>query len=177
MAFMDPNSVLPYFELRPDMQVADFGCGSGAYALAMSRAVLPNGKIYAVDVQRDLLVTLKNQAQGQNIRNLEFLWGDLENLGGSKIADHRLDFVLVSNILFQMEDKGYKLALEIKRVLKPDGRVAVIDWSDSFNNLGPSAQDVVTKEAAQKTFAAVGFALTKEFPAGEHHYGLIFNKQ
>jgi len=175
MAFIEPAQVIPYFELRPDMQVADFGCGSGAYALGMSRAILPNGKVYAVDIQRDLLVTLKNTAIESHILNIEFLWGNVEEMGGSKIADQSLDFVLVSNILFQTHG-GYKLSLEIKRVLKPEGRVAIIDWTSSFNNLGPHQDHLITKEEARKSFESSGFQFVKEFPAGDNHYGLIFKK-
>jgi ubiquinone/menaquinone biosynthesis C-methylase UbiE len=175
MAFLKPAVVVPYFELRPDMQVGDFGCGTGAYAIAMSRAILPNGKVYAVDVQKDLLTNLMNAARDQNVRNIELLWGDLDEIGGSKIREGLLDFVLLSNVLFQAGG-GYKLAVESKRVLKPGGRVAVIDWSDSFGNLGPRGDLIVTKDAARQSFEGAGFAFLKEFPAGDHHYGLIFKR-
>lgn len=176
MAFIDPAAVVPYFGLRPDMQVGDFGCGSGVYALAMARAVLPNGKVYGLDVQKDLLIALKNTAHEQNVRNLELLWGDLEAQGGSKLADGTLDFALASNVLFQTQG-GYKVALEIKRVLKSGGRAAVVDWSESFGGLGPRAEDVITKDKARQTFESAGFVFDKEFPAGDHHYGLLFNKK
>jgi len=176
MAFIDPAAVVPYFELRPNMQTADFGCGSGAYALAMSRAILPNGKVYAIDVQKDVLVALKNTAEEKNVRNIEFIWGDIEALGGSKIGDQSLDFALASNVLFQTGG-GYKLAMEIKRVLKTGGRAAIIDWNESFGNLGPRPEDIVTKESAKQTFEAAGFSVGREFPAGDHHYGLIFTKR
>ncbi len=176
MAFIEPAKVIAYFELRPDSQVADFGAGTGTYALAMSRAVLPNGKVYAVDVQKELLITLKNSIQSEHIGNIELLWGDLETLGGSKIADQVVDFVLLSNILFQTK-AGYQLALEAKRVLKPGGRVAIIDWTDSFGGLGPTPDMVVNADEAKKIFESAGFRFDKEFPAGDHHYGLILKKQ
>jgi len=177
MAFIDPAQVVPLFGLKPDMVVADFGCATGTYAMLLSRAVLPNGKVYAVDVQRDLLVALKSKFQDEHIGNVELLWGDLDKVGGSKIADRVVDFVLASNILFQMEDKGYTLALEAKRVLKPDGRAVVIDWLDSFGNMGPHADQIVTKDMAQKAFTAAGFEVEREFVPGEHHYGLIMKKR
>jgi len=176
MAFIEPSKIIAYFELRPDTQVADFGAGTGAYALAMSRAVLPNGKVYAVDVQKELLITLKNSIQTEHIGNIELLWGDIETLGGSKIADQVVDFVLISNVLFQTK-AGYQLALEAKRILKPNGRVAVIDWTDSFGNMGPTPDMVVTADEAKKIFESAGFQFDKDFPAGDHHYGLIFKKR
>lgn len=176
MAFIEPAKVIAYFELRPDTQVADFGAGTGAYALAMSRAVLPNGKVYAVDVQKELLITLKNSIQTEHIGNIELLWGDIETLGGSKLGDQIIDFVLISNVLFQTK-AGYQLALEAKRVLRPGGRVAIIDWTDSFGHMGPTPEMVVVASEAKKIFESAGFVYDKEFPAGDHHYGLIFKKQ
>jgi len=176
MAFIDPAQVIPYFELRPDMQVADFGCGTGAYTMLMSRAILPNGKVYAIEVQKDLLITLKNTIAEKHLGNIELLWADIETVGGSKVADRVLDLVLLSNVLFQTEDHGYKTSLEVKRVLRPEGRVVLIDWAGSFGNMGPHPDQVITKESARKIFETAGFQFVKEFPAGDNHYGLILKK-
>ncbi|MEK7477794.1 MAG: methyltransferase domain-containing protein [Patescibacteria group bacterium] len=175
MAFADPASIVNYFGLKPDMTVADFGAGSGAYALAMAEQVRPNGKVYAIDVQKDLLVTLKNTAKERHLTNLEVLWGDIENLGGSKIGDQIIDFVLLSNVLFQTK-ASYKMAIETKRILKPSGQVAIIDWAESFGGLGPRPEDIMAAEEAKKIFGQAGFAYEKSFPVGDHHYGLIFKK-
>jgi ubiquinone/menaquinone biosynthesis C-methylase UbiE len=176
MAFVEPAKVVAYFELRPDTQVADFGAGTGAYALLMSRAVLPNGKVYAIDVQKELLITLKNAIQTEHIGNIELLWGDIETLGGTKLGDQMIDFVLISNVLFQTK-AGYQIALEAKRVLKVGGRVGVIDWTESFGNMGPTPDMVVTADEAKKIFESAGFQWEKDFPAGDNHYGLIFKKR
>ena len=175
MAFADPAVIVNYFGLKPDMVVADFGAGSGAYALAMAEQTRPNGKVYAVDVQKDLLTTLKNQARERHLTNLEVLWGDVETLGGSKIGDQKMDFILLSNVLFQTE-AGYQAALEAKRILRPGGQAAVIDWQESFGGLGPPPEKIIPADAAKKLFAQAGFAYNKSFPAGDHHYGLIFRE-
>jgi ubiquinone/menaquinone biosynthesis C-methylase UbiE len=175
MAFVEPNSILPYLGLRPDSFVADFGAGTGAYSLLMSRAVLPNGKVYAIDVQKELLINLKNTIQSNHITNIELLWGDLEKLGGTKLGDHMIDFVLISNVLFQTK-AGYQIALEAKRVLKPEGRVGIIDWTDSFGNMGPSSDMIIPEAEAKKIFESAGFVFQKSFPAGDHHYGVILKK-
>jgi len=176
MAFIDPAAVIPYFELRPDMQVADFGCGIGAYSIPMSRSIMPNGRVYAIEVQKDLLATLKNAITENHLGNVELLWGDIESAGGTKIADRVVDLVLLSNVLFQTSDKGYKTALEAKRVLKSGGRVVIIDWTESFGNMGPHPDQVVTQEMARKTFETAGFQFVKDFPAGDNHYGIILSK-
>ncbi len=175
MAFANPALIARAFLLRPGMTVADFGAGSGAYALEMSRLVLPGGRVYAVDVQKELLVTLKNAAAEKRYHNIEILWGDVEQAGGSKLADQSVDFVLVSNLLFQTT-AGYSLAVEAKRILKNGGLVGVIDWREVAGSLGPRREQVVPSAQAQQIFTDAGFLFDHDFPAGDHHYGLLFKK-
>lgn len=157
------------------MIVADFGCGSGHYTLAAAKIVADLGKVFAIDVQKELLESVKSGARLHNLNNIEFVWTDLENSEGSRLAPDSVDFVIISNILFQAGNR-LAVAKEAFRVLKNKGRVAVIEWSESFGNLGPRPDDVVKKDEAKKIFMEQGFVLDKEFEPGEHHYGLIFVK-
>ena len=153
--------------------VVDFGAGSGAYVFAMSERLQGTGHVYAIDVQQDLLRRIKNEAHKRGLKNVEVIWSDLEKPGGSKIADRHVDLVLISNLLFQVEDKK-QLFAEAWRILKATGRLAVIDWSDSFGGMGPVKREVVKKEKALELAAQNGFESLGEFKAGAHHYGLIF---
>ena len=57
--------------------------------------------------------------------------GDVEKIDGTKIEDNTIDVAIASNILSQVENKN-DFILEIKRILKPKGRVLLVDWSDVF---------------------------------------------
>ena len=171
-SFAHPVRNVGALGIEAGMTVADFGSGSGAYALAIADR-LANGHIYAIDVQRDLLRRTHTEAHKRGHKNLSVIWADLEKPGASKLADHKLDLVLISNLLFQLEDKSAPL-LEAWRILKPTGNLGVIDWSDSFAGMGPVKKDVVTKGTAIALAQKAGFDLTREFVAGAHHYGLIF---
>jgi ubiquinone/menaquinone biosynthesis C-methylase UbiE len=173
--FSDPQAVMPYFGLVDGTTVADFGAGSGHYALAMGERVGDRGRVYAIDIQKELLARLAAEAKRVGVRNLEVVWGNVEKVGGTKLADGLVDFVLVANLLFQTDAK-YTLALEARRLLRAGGRLAVVEWSDSFNNLGPRPEAVAGPEAVKKIFAEAGFVFLNDFPAGEHHYGLLFQK-
>lgn len=158
--------------IEEGMSVADFGSGSGAYVFAIAERLGNTGHVYAVDVQRDLLRRIHTEARRRGFRNLEIIWTDLEGTHASKLSERSLDLVLVSNLLFQLDDKGRVLS-EAWRVLKPTGHVALIDWSDSFGGMGPVKKDVVTKETARTLAEKSGFELVREFDAGAHHYGLV----
>lgn len=173
--FAHPARNVADIGITPGMKVADFGSGSGAYTLAVAEALCGSGHVYAIDVQRDLLQKTKNEAHKRGFKNVEVLWGDLERQGGSKIADGALDVVLMSNILFQVAEKGAMLE-EALRILKTQGRLVIIDWSDSFRGTGPRPEDVVGKEDALSLATKSGAQLEREFSAGAHHYGLIFRR-
>lgn len=173
MGFANPAQNVVSIGVQSGSKVADFGSGSGAYSVALAHAVGAGGRVYAIDVQKDLLTRIKNQASQQHLDNIEIIWGDFEKNKGTRIADKQVDLVLISNTLFQLEDKSGALH-EARRILKDGGRLALIDWSDSFNGMGPQKTDVVTKEAAQDLARMAGFQLLNEFRAGAHHYGLLF---
>lgn len=174
--FSDPLKNIQQLGLIKGMHIADFGSGSGFYSIAMADEVGTNGRVYAIDVQKDLLQKIKNEAKMRGLSNLEIIWGDVEKFGGTKIKDHSIDIVIIANMLFQAPEKN-NVCVEAKRILKNGGRVLVVDWMDSFGGLGPRKEDVFLASQAKDIFQKNGFMLNKEFDAGDHHYGLIFKKQ
>lgn len=173
--FSDPIKVVESIGIVPGMEVADFGAGSGHYVLSTAKLLMSSGRVYAVDIQKDLLTKLKNVASKQGLYNIEVVWGDVEKPNGTKLRDSSIDLVFLSNIMFQLEKKEDAIK-EAKRILKPDGKICVIDWSDSFNGLGPQPKMVFTKDKAVSMFGTMGFAVDREVSAGSHHYGIIFKK-
>lgn len=170
--FANPTQNIIEMGINEGMRVADFGAGSGAYSMAAAKTVGKTGVVYAVDVQKDLLNRVKTAATAAGLSNIEIVWGDFEREGGSRIAEHSLDRVIMSNVLFQLENRLGAFH-EARRVLKPDAKLVLIDWADSFGGLGPAPEAVVTKAQALKLASAAGFAVVKDFEAGAHHYGII----
>jgi ubiquinone/menaquinone biosynthesis C-methylase UbiE len=173
--FSDPVKNVEQCEILPGMDIADFGSGSGFYSLASAKALISTGRVYAIDAQKDLLTKLKNSASREGLYNVEVIWGDIEKPNGTKLREASVDFVFLCNILFQVDDKDGVIK-EVKRVLKPAGRVLVVDWVDSFGGIGPSPKMVVKKDKAMTMFEKAGFHMDKDINAGAHHYGLIYKK-
>lgn len=176
MAFLDPQNNIQQLNLTEGAVVADLGAGSGFYSIESAKIVGSSGRVYSIDVQKDLLDRIKNSARNERLFNIETIVGDVERIGGTKLADFSVDVVIAANILFQIDDKKNFL-IEIKRIMKPNARVLVVDWSDSFNGLGPSQDLVFTEQQAMSLFEESGFVFNKSISAGDHHYGLIFNKK
>lgn len=174
-SFTNPEANIATLGIYEGMNIADLGAGTGAYTIPLAEKVGETGRVYAVEVQKDFLTNIKNEATARGLKNVELLWGDIERLGGTKIKDGVCDAVVISNVLFLAEDKP-GLIREARRILKTGGKLLLIDWSDSFNNLGPAPAMVVTKDSARALLEAEGFVLKNEVPAGEHHYGFVMLK-
>ncbi|MBU1557795.1 methyltransferase domain-containing protein [Patescibacteria group bacterium] len=175
MAFIDPKNNIAQFGLNQGMKVADLGSGSGFYVMESSKAVGNDGRVYAVDVQKELLERIKASASLEGLSNIEIIWGDIEKLGGTRLADFSVDAVILSNTLFQVEEKE-NLINEMKRILRPKGRALIVDWTASFGGLGPAPESVFTEHQAKDLFQKNGFVLDKDISAGEHHYGFVVRK-
>jgi ubiquinone/menaquinone biosynthesis C-methylase UbiE len=169
--FSDPLKNLKAFGLREDNIVADLGAGTGFYSIAAG-SIATRGKVYAVELQKDFLDTIKNKIKDARLNNVEIIWGNVEKVGGTKIGDGVVDVVVASNVLFQIEDKD-KFIEEIKRILKQKGRVLLIDWSESSIMSGTG---VVSKDKARVMFEKQGFLLEREINVGDYHYGMILIK-
>lgn len=154
------------------MVVVDFGVGSGTYSFLASRAV-GSGKVYALDIQRDLLDKVQKEASSRGFSNIEILSADFEKPESTRLRENSVDAGIVSNTLFLVQEKKVFIE-EIKRVLRDGGRVLVVDWADSFGGLGPQTEHVLSEDNAQKLFKENGFTIEKVlYDAGDHHYGFI----
>ncbi len=146
MNFADPKSNVLQLGLREGMKVADLGAGSGHYAIAAAGAVGIDGRVYAVDVQEDVLKHALDAAHRMGLRNIELVWGNLENRGGTKLRDQSMDAVILSNVLFQIEHPQ-AVVEEIRRILKPagacwswTGRAHTAAWVQTRSMSCPSTQ-------------------------------------
>jgi arsenite methyltransferase len=175
MAFSEPKKIVDQCGVQVGQIIADFGAGSGFYVLESARALMSTGKVYAIDVQKDILSKIESEARKENLSNVDVIWGDVEKLGGTKLKDSSIDLVLVCNLLFQVQDKK-SLFAEAKRILVSGGRMLVVDWEDSFGGIGPHRDQVVTKEDCVELFEMNGFAKERDINAGSHHYGFVFKK-
>lgn len=172
--FSDPEKVITELFVCEGMTVADFGAGVGFYALPLARRVGPYGRVFAIDVMGEFLRKIKNEAARAGLVNIEVIQGDLEAQNGSGIQAASVDRIVIANTLFQCDNPA-RIAEEAKRVLKHDGKLAAIDWHESFSQLGPHPDHIITKEEARHLFENAGFRFESFINAGSHHYGMVFS--
>jgi ubiquinone/menaquinone biosynthesis C-methylase UbiE len=170
MSFLTPEHLVKELYLKPGDHVADIGCGTGVYTIALAHDVGSIGQVYAVDVHREALHTLAGTLDKRGIINVEMLWADIEK--SVSIDAYSLDAVVLSNILFQLDNIDKALSL-IAKLIKPEGQILVVDWSDSHGGLGPHADHVVKEEKAINLIQSHGFRILRRLPAGEYHYAFL----
>ena len=168
--FLTPDHLVRELALRPGDRVADLGSGTGAYTIALAREVGDIGQVYAVDVHREQLSTLAQTLARQKLLNVEMLWADMEK--GIPIDAYSLDAAVLSNVLFQIEDKN-ALFSYIAKILKPEAELLVVEWSASHEGIGPHKNHVVGQDEAESLAEKYGFRIHKRLPAGDYHYAFI----
>lgn len=168
--FLTPDHLVRELYLKPGDRVADLGCGTGAYTIALAREVGDVGQVYAVDVHREQLHTLVASLERQKLLNVEIVWADMEK--GIPIEAYSLDAAIMSNVLFQLHDIDAALSY-VAKILKPEGQLLVVEWSKSHGGIGPHPDHVVDEESAIELAKKHGFRLQKRLHAGDYHYAFI----
>jgi ubiquinone/menaquinone biosynthesis C-methylase UbiE len=170
--FLNPNEVLKELNLKEEMNAVDFGSGSGGWVIPLAK-ILEGGKVYAIDILEGPLSALRVRMNTENIINVQIIRSDVESKNGSTLYNSFCDLVLMSNLLFQCSNKKAVLE-EGKRILKPGGRILVVDWKEGAQ-MGPK-QGTVSPDEMKEMAEGMGLKLEKEFEASSFHYGLIFVK-
>ncbi len=176
MNFLNPKKIISSVAVGKGSTVADFGFGSGAFLQLLSREVGLSGRIYAFDIQEEILKTVKKAFEEQKINNVDFLNVDLQEENSTKLKDNSVDFVLISSLFFQLEKKE-EVAKEAYRILRPNGRILFIEWRDSFSGLGPDKNLIFPEIDAINLFKQINLDLERRIESGDYHYSLIFRKK
>jgi len=172
VGFLNPEEVLKQLKLREDMTAADFGCGSGGWIIPLAKR-LENGTVYAIDILEEPLSVLKSKVKLEKIYNVEIIQADIEGKNTSKLSDSSCDLVLMTNLLFQCENRKSVLE-EGKRVLKTGGKILAVDWNK--DNALTKAVENLSAQEVKKIAKHLNLKLEKEFKAGLYHWGLILVK-
>jgi ubiquinone/menaquinone biosynthesis C-methylase UbiE len=145
-----PEQLIERSGIKKGMQVLDLGCGSGAFTTFLARAVGQKGKVYALDIQADMLKQLENKLskpENKDIKNIKLIEGNAYEL---PFEDDYLDLVNMVTVLQEIPDRNRTLQ-QVKRVLKRGGFFAVTElfpdpdypWKSTTIKLGEAAGFVV----------------------------------
>ena len=167
--WQNPEEILRTIEIKPKFVVADIGCGSGFFTLPLSRKVR---KVYAVDVQKEMLESLEHKIRNLKIENIKPL---LARENEIPLGNKSVDLLVSMNTLHEFDDKE-KMVMEMGRVLKQGGKTLIADWKKMNTGFGPSVAIRVSRKEAIDLFEKKGFTTLKKEKL-PHHYLLVFSKE
>lgn len=170
---VDPYDLFQRTQLHAGMHVADLGCGrTGHILFPASRIIGDAGVLYAVDIMKDVLETIRKRAGMDGIHNLHTVWTDLEHVGHTAIPPNSLDVAFLINTLVHIDNRHAVLD-EARRLLKPKARLVIVDWSRKGIPFGPADDRYIDVRDILSWSTMHGFAVQEEFDMGPYHHGLI----
>lgn len=151
---------LQQLQLQPGMQVCDLGCGNGYWTLPMARVVGAMGKVYAVDIQPEMLQQLRARLGRARLRNVEPILGDVDD---PKLPeDVSLDLVLMVDVYHEFSHPESML-WEIRQSLAPEGVVALLEYREEDPQVPIKPLHKMSKQQILREYTANGFKLVREF--------------
>jgi SAM-dependent methyltransferase len=166
-AWQKPHEVIRALALKPDARVADLGAGTGYFSARLAN-MLPKGRVYAVDIEPDMVRYLEARAKREGLRNLTAVAGAPDD---PRLAE-KVDLVLLVDVYHHIEDRA-RYFRRLSTSLRPGGRIAVIDFKlDSPQGPPPSVR--IPPETVKAEMKAAGHTVAAEHPFLPYQYFLIF---
>jgi ubiquinone/menaquinone biosynthesis C-methylase UbiE len=153
----DPELVFGELKLKEGDLFLDLGCGVGDYSLQAAKIVGVSGLVYALDIREELLDGLAEEADLQGLKNIRTKVSDINS--PLAITDNCIDVCFIATVLhlFNLNEDGKILFNEIHRVLKPDGRLAIIECKKEDLPFGPPIHLRNSPEELEAAIIPYGF--------------------
>ncbi len=172
--FFKPDKILRTLGVNNNiMDAVDFGCGYGTFTIPAAKLV--KGKIYAIDIEPEMVKETRRKAQENKLDNVKAILRDVMS-EGSGLENESVDYSFLFNILYTT-GKPEKLLEEAYRILKPNGKLGIIHWNyDSATPRGPPMEMRPKLEQCIKWAESVGFKFQQKYDLKPYHYGIVMVK-
>lgn len=175
-ALIDPHKIFSRVGLVKGMRVADFGCGrTGHFVFVAARTVGETGVVYAIDIMKEILESIKSRVRTEGFDNVQTIWSDIESVGKAPIPDNTLDVCFFVNVMSQLKNRELALR-EASRLLKIGGKIVVVDWLKKIGPLGPEEDVILNLEKVKLLGESCGLTWVESEPAGDYHFYSILEK-
>lgn len=153
LTWLPPAEVVKALHIHTGEAVADVGAGTGYFALPLAKAVGPSGIVFAVDAQPEMLDLLRAKLTSLVKHNIRFVHAEADDTG---LPDATCDLVFLANIWHEFDNRALVLE-EAQRILKADGRIAILDWRpDVEPEAGPPLEHRLSTQSTVEELAEAG---------------------
>lgn len=165
-----PEAALDAIGIKEGMTVADIGAGVGYFTVRLGKRVGPQGKVFAVDVQPEMLAILRQRAKKSNLTNVSTI---LSSESDPKIAPGSCDLILLVDVYHEFS-QPQRMLQRIRQALKPEGRLVLLEYRKEDPHIPIRAEHKMSVEEVRTEVQAEGFRLEKVLNDLPRQHILIF---
>jgi len=165
------STLLKNMDIKPADNVADIGAGSGYHVFKMA-PLAAQGTIYAVDIQDEMLVAMKNRKQAENIKNIKLVKGSEKSVN---LPENLIDKVLMVDVYHEF-NFPIEMIASIKKALKKDGKIYLIEYRGEDPDVPIKEVHKMTEAQAVKEMEAAGFKLEENITNLPWQHCMVFVK-
>lgn len=170
----DPNSLIALVPLNKDQVIGDIGCGPGYLSIPLAKYAY-EGKLYAIDVQEEMLEYVRKGAERFRLSNVETVVSKENTI---PLDAEVLDGAVIANTLHEAT-KPPSLMKEATRLLKKNGWLAIVEWvpSEEDQEIGPPAKKRIKMQQVLEWAAELGLHRLSARELNVNHYIVVFKKK
>ncbi|HEX5229805.1 MAG TPA: class I SAM-dependent methyltransferase [Bryobacteraceae bacterium] len=169
----NPEGALDALKIRPGMVVADVGAGTGYMSLRLARRVGPSGKVYANDIQPEMLRRLRENATKAGLTNIETVQGEEAD---PRLPSARMDLVLLVDVYHEFSHPR-EMIDKIRESLKPDGRLVLLEYRKEDPNVPIREEHKMSAAQVKAELEPQGLVLSQVIETLPRQHILILKKK
>ncbi|MEK5441004.1 MULTISPECIES: class I SAM-dependent methyltransferase [unclassified Fredinandcohnia] len=151
---VDPERIITMLGLTESDKIVDLGAGNGFFTIPFAQTT--RDTVYAVDIEQKMLELLKERANKASIENITYIQSDLENI---KMEEDTVDKAFIAFVMHEIPNMTKALE-EIKRIIKPGGKLLIVDWEAVESEMGPPLHERISSKEMENFLHSNGFQPT-----------------
>lgn len=155
----DCKRMLQELHVKPGDVVCDMGCGNGFYTLKLARLTGTSGKVYAVDIQQEMLDMLGQRSKKAKLANIVPLLGTETD---PRLPENSIDLLLMVDVYHEFS-RPEAMLKAIRKSLKPSGRIALVEFRAEDPNVPIKPEHKMSKKQILKEFTANRLKLAGQY--------------
>jgi ubiquinone/menaquinone biosynthesis C-methylase UbiE len=167
-----PDQLVELLELKPGMSVADIGAGTGYISWRMAQKVGAEGKVYAVEIQQEMLDLLAKKMEARGVKNVEGVLGTIQH---ANLQPNSIDLAIMVDVYHEFSHP-YEMMKSIASGLKPGGRVAFVEYRAEDPEIPIKRVHKMTEEQVKREAEAAGLVWEKTIESLPRQHVILVKK-